>query len=711
MFYKNLKITTKLVFSSAVFILPIALMLFLIISSANLSIGKGNDERMGIGCLRPIAGLLRLVPMHLGTIVGQNPANGDSGRIDQEIDLLLGELITNLGETGDKPKLSSVPGRRYVSGLDLENSWNQLRAVQGDPGVIIARYNAFIRDLWDLFAYIGDASHLVADPELESYYFVELGLDILPRIQERIIQISTLMYGSHIRGTVTREDRQQLQAYTTLLSLSDTPRLRSSLAAALSQIESRPGQDQLFYEEFVLRGDAYTASSERFIEILELFLTEKEPEVLPPVDAPEISEAPEVSQAPEVPENTGIASAELYYTEVQTAAIDAAAATYRVWFSALDQLDVLLRERIAGYRNSLYRSLIFAVLTALIAFIIVILSSTDITKSTRSLKQLFRSLDNNDLSMELAVQSQDEFGELMAAFNRFLGKLRNAFVSFNRDASRVSTLVYDISASAKEITTTANEQSASVSEIVSTMEDNKNMSRQVAEKTAEVADLAAKTRELSKRGMELRDVSQDMMQDIRDQNVKIIEEIKNLADMLSRISEVIGIIDGIADQTKLIAFNASLEASSSGEAGTRFAVVASEIRRFADNVVDSTAEIKQKIEEVQTASQALITEANNGSMQIDEGYDRTVEQKEVFENIVVNSESVAVRSQQISDLSKQQEYASSQIFTSLQEISTGVKQFVVATASTSKIADNLNVMSQDLRETVGLYRTNTGDSK
>jgi methyl-accepting chemotaxis protein len=702
MIYKNLKITTKLVFSSAVFILPIALMLFLIISNANLSLGKSSNERMGIGCLRPIAGLLRMVPMHLWTVLEQNPASEDTGRLDQEIDLLLGELITNLGETGDKPKLGDIPGRRYVSALDLENNWNQLREIRGDQGVTIARYNAFIRDLWDLLAYIGDASQLVVDPELESYYFVQLSLDVLPRIQERIIQISNLVYASHTRGTITREDRQQLQAYTTLFSLSDTLHLRSFLGAGLARIENRPGQDPLLYEELVLQGDAYTASAERFIGILELFLAGEEPEVL---------EAPEGSEALEVPEDTGMVSADLYHTEVLTAASQAATAAYRVWLGALDQLDVFLQQRIIGYRDSLFRSLIFAVLTALIAFIIVIFSSAVITKSTRSLKQLFKSLDNNDLSLELKVQSQDEFGELTAAFNRFLSKLRNAFVSFSQDASRLSTSVYDLSAATKELTTTANEQSASVSEIVSTMEDNKNMSGQVAGKTAEVADLAAKTRELSKRGTELRDANQDMMQDIRDQNDKIIEEIRNLADMLSRISEVIGIIDGIADQTKLIAFNASLEASSSGEAGARFAVVASEIRRFADNVVDSTAEIKQKIEEVQAASQTLITEANNGSIQIDEGYDRMVEQKEVFENIVVNSENVAIRSQQISDLSKQQEYASSQIFTTLQEISAGVKQFVVATASASKIADNLNVMSQELRETVGLYRTNTGDSK
>jgi methyl-accepting chemotaxis protein len=241
------------------------------------------------------------------------------------------------------------------------------------------------------------------------------------------------------------------------------------------------------------------------------------------------------------------------------------------------------------------------------------------------------------------------------------------------------------------------------------MENNKNLSIQMAEKTQEVAELAQQTQKLSEKGAELREANQGMVKEIRTQNLKIIDEIKNLTGMIGRINEAIGIIDGIADQTKLIAFNASLEASSSGAAGARFSVVASEIRRFADNVVDSTRDIKLKIEEVQTASHSLITEAKNGSKQRDQGYERMVEQKTVFENIVENSQNVATRSQQISNLSKQQEYATSQIFTTLKEISAGVKQFVTATSSTSKIADSLNDMSSDLRDAVAKYRTDMED--
>jgi methyl-accepting chemotaxis protein len=344
------------------------------------------------------------------------------------------------------------------------------------------------------------------------------------------------------------------------------------------------------------------------------------------------------------------------------------------------------------------------VMTMLFALAVFLLSVRDIHQAIHRLKRIFADLENNDLSVDPMAQAGNGLGDLMGSFNRFLVQLREVFASFDHDASLVAISVYDLSASAKEITTTANEQSASVSEIVSTMENSKNLSAQMAAKTAEVADLAMQTGNLSRKGAELRDANQEMMEDIRAQNAKIITEIRNLTDMILRINEAIGIIDSIADQTKLIAFNASLEASSSGEAGARFSVVAGEIRRFADNVVDSTTEIKQKIEEVQAASQSLISEANNGSRQIDQGYERMVEQKVVFENIVENSQNVATRSQQISNLSKQQEYASSQIFATLKEISAGVKQFVTATTSTSKIADNLNLMSSGLRDTVGKYR-------
>jgi methyl-accepting chemotaxis protein len=325
--------------------------------------------------------------------------------------------------------------------------------------------------------------------------------------------------------------------------------------------------------------------------------------------------------------------------------------------ACLDKLEISLQRRADSQRQYLQRYLALVILASVLALTVAILSNIHIFRSTARLQGLFAALEQNDLSVEAPVESNDELGEMMASFNGFLEKLRTTFDSINQDMSMVSSAVFDLSASAKEVSATAGEQSASVAEILSTMEGKKNLSAQGAAKTQEVADLAVKTQELSSRGAELQDANQDMMSLIRDQNEKIIDEINGLADMLSRINESIALIDSIADQTKLIAFNASLEAAAPvnyaeglGEENARFSVVAAEIRRFADNVVDSTTEIKEQILEVQHASRNLIEEANNGRMRIDEGYERMVRQKEVFEQIVEVSRNVADRSQQISTL-------------------------------------------------------------
>jgi methyl-accepting chemotaxis protein len=525
------------------------------------------------------------------------------------------------------------------------------------------------RNMVELISYIGETYGLITDPELNSYYLINIGLDFLPQAQERCMRIENIIRLIDFRQVLSEEDGRELGTCLALLEEVDYQKSNAILRTVSGFYPDSPANPET--ETVFSRLSNYRASLYRLVIILERAV------------------------------NTG--SPEQFFIMDRISRVNED--IFPLWNITLNELDVLLQNRVNTLYNRLSRSLAAAIVVSLLVFFIIIITNVSISQSTARLKLLFNSLQNDDLSPVLEVNSHDEFGELMTAFNRFLEKLRAAFVTFNHHASMVSSSVYDLSASAKEISTTANEQSTSVAEIVATMEDNKNLSRQAALKTEEVAELMEQTQKLSRRGAELRDVNQDMMQDIRDQNAKIIEEIMNLADMLNRIDETIGIIDSIADQTKLIAFNASLEASSSGEEGARFAIVAGEIRRFADSVAESTGEIKEKIEELQNASRALIEEANQGSQQITYGYDRMVEQKTVFESIVEVSENVATRSRQISNLSKQQELASSQIFQALTEISAGVKQFVTATSSTSKTADNLNALSIELQETVNKYRT------
>ena len=355
-------------------------------------------------------------------------------------------------------------------------------------------------------------------------------------------------------------------------------------------------------------------------------------------------------------------------------------------------------------------ALISVAFLAAAAIVSVAFSYRTLAVPLRGIRGVAGSLAAMDFSVEIKVTENNEIGEMQRAMIKIRDSLKSNLALFNENASRISTAAFDLSSSEKEITATANEQAATVSQIVGAMEGNKNLSAQAAAKTVEVAELAAQTERLSRRGADLHGANERMMSDILGQNAKVVEEIGSLADALSRIGESVQAIDAIADRTKIIAFNAALEASSAGESGKRFAVVAGEIRRFADNVVESVVEIKGRISELRDASDALVSEAGVGSRAIDSGYNRMVEQKEVFENIVDVSQNVAVRSQQISNLSRQQELASAQIFVALKEISAGVGQFVVATASRSATAEALNDMAGKLMGTLERRKNAKGET-
>jgi methyl-accepting chemotaxis protein len=680
---KNMKITAKLAISSAAFLAPIAVMLYLVVSVSGSSIQTARNEQRGIACLKPIAGILQAIPKH-----SLEYKLGDSAGLNNEILSMFNKLEEELensrhlfdsGRSGGRKKINagSDAARREDDNVTvlvsaIRNSLDNVNT--GGFEKTLESYTNIIMNIRELITYIGDSSGLVSDADLDNYFFVNISIKSLPQAQLRFMRLGNAVRLASLRNSFSETIRSDLVASLTLLREVDYPESIYNLqSAGWKNGDVLTGDETPEAEGILSDLEKYRLSLEAVMTVLEAAAADPDPS--------------------------------RYYPIIFERLDSLNADTFLLWDAAVTRLDNLLNDRINDLLVSLIRSLAIAVLASVFAFVIIIMTNISISRSTTQLDQLFKSLHDDDLSLTLKVESMDEFGKMMSEFNQFLEKLRTAFASFSQTASIVSSSVFDLSASAKEISTTANEQSTSVAEIVSTMENSKNLSQQVSAETSEVANLMVKTQELSRRGAELREVNQDMMQDIRDQNAKIVEEIMNLAEMINHIDEVISIIDVIADQTKLMAFNASLEASSSGEEGARFAVVAGEIRRFADSVAESTAEIKEKIEEIQSASHTLINEANEGSQQIDDGYERLVEQKTVFENIVEVSQDTAARSQQISNLSKQQELMSSQIFQALKEISAGVKQFVVATTSTAKIADNLNAMSIDLRETVEKYRT------
>ena len=264
-----------------------------------------------------------------------------------------------------------------------------------------------------------------------------------------------------------------------------------------------------------------------------------------------------------------------------------------------------------------------------------------------------------------------------------------------REVSRtLFTETQQLAASTRESAATSQEQSTAVKEIVATMQDSTALSASIGEKVKSVTELAQQSRNdvLSGNGA-LQDSVQNLL-DIKDTNALTITRINELNSKISNIWDIVSIINVVADQTKIIAFNAELEASSSGEAGKNFHIVATEIRRLSDNIIDSIREIKERIDEIQQASDTLLVDSEKETSKIVSGYKNAKSLEEKFSSIMLSSERTAQSSAEILDYIGQLSSSSEQIFITLQQIAHGVE-------SVSKATESISASSESVREIAG----------
>ena len=250
----------------------------------------------------------------------------------------------------------------------------------------------------------------------------------------------------------------------------------------------------------------------------------------------------------------------------------------------------------------------------------------------------------------------------------------------------------------KENAATAQDQSAAVKEIVATMEDQNSLSENIAQKIKDVAGVANNTNQNVNDGKQYLEANVAQLNEIAGANQNTIDGIKALGDKIGNIWDIVTLINSVADQAKIIAFNAELEASSAGEAGKNFHIVATEIRRLADGIIDGTKEIKASINEIQQSSDSLILASENGTDKIKVGVENAKNLEERFTNIKNASEITATSANEITTIIQQQAMATEQILITLKQISAGVENFTAATENISKASSNLKNIASELTE-------------
>ena len=316
-----------------------------------------------------------------------------------------------------------------------------------------------------------------------------------------------------------------------------------------------------------------------------------------------------------------------------------------------------------------------------------------------------------DASSLLAAMKimQTNLSELIGNVESSVRRLANAALNLQDTAGMVTRNTEHQQGMFHSMAASVQEMSSSVTEITSTMEELSASSSQIAEHSGLVADIANQTWEKSKEGSESMRSVMARMDDIRADNQINLGEIVALGTKSRQISKVMEIISTIADQTKLIAFNAALEASSAGDAGKRFSVVAGEIRRLADNVTNSTGDIETKVQEIQDSISRLVITSEKGGGVIAAGMEASMHTAHNLDALVEAANQSRNAARQISISTQQQKIASDQVVIALREIVTASAQTAQAIESVSRISNDMSTMSLELSKLIQHFRLKAPD--
>ena len=247
-----------------------------------------------------------------------------------------------------------------------------------------------------------------------------------------------------------------------------------------------------------------------------------------------------------------------------------------------------------------------------------------------------------------------------------------------RITSTLQSFTDEIADSSQQITTTVvrqesniTEQADSVNQTTATVDQLGASSRQSAEKAEESAKSASEALSLAEDGTQTVAQTMEGMENLKEKVREIAEQIINLSEQTGQISTVSELVGDLANQTNMLALNAAVEAARAGEHGKGFGVVASEIRKLADESRKSADTINSLVTEVQAAMNSAVMVTDEGKKTAESSIELAQGTAESLVGMKSAIDSVFANAQEISDTAKLQAVGIQEILSAINALNLG----------------------------------------
>lgn len=375
------------------------------------------------------------------------------------------------------------------------------------------------------------------------------------------------------------------------------------------------------------------------------------------------------------------------------------------------------------------------IIVLLVIAVITLMFSRKIANVLVTVNRLFVSLSNGDLTMKVdpnMLKRNDEIGEMAGSVQALISKLNGIVTGLTESADQLYKSGDEMAATASQSSKATEEISSAVEDIskgaVSQAEEIQNASSYIANMGKLIEDIVEKVSNLTQAANVMGnagDTSMNTMVELSESNDHTTEAVNKIADQIELTNESVGkigeaaaFITNIADQTSLLALNASIESARAGEAGKGFAVVASEIQKLASQSDEAAGEIKQIIENLKQESEKTVEEMNSTKLLINEQVVKLNATRDSFVDVsdginVSRQETAAIEvnvgscddaRQQVNDVIANLSAISEQNAASAEETTASMQELTATISMLSTTANDLMKISEKLNSEMKFFK-------
>jgi len=595
--------------AGALFVLPIAAMVYFVVTDLSAQIEFADKERLGAEYIVSLVHFQRAVIDYRTGIAWPPAVDGASEATEADLAAAVERAAQEVGavdqrnggtlRVADLWKIARRDWTRIKSGM--QNATLEKRLAATDT--LLVRLRKSIQD-------VADSSNLTLDPEIHTYYLMDT-------VSQKVPQALQFLGDGRDAGIASGDSA----------ALADMVRFRSAMTSAAVASNQIRNSVKRAVKSYVALDQTVGPAAKKTQDAIERVVRFAETGI---PDLAAVAAGPTASgTAFEIRDVSA-------WREATGRAVEALAATADESTLALQRL---LEARVTDFKVTLWMRVVFTVGFCLVAVVTLrILSRNQVRVARERNEEAARIAAENQSNQRAILLLMDELAEIsegnLAARTSVTPEITGAIAdSINATVTELYGVVTGIDTAAKQVTgatdearvvasglaSSARAQSTRIKDAATAVQLMTRSITEVSETATRSADVAKHTLDAAETGAQAVHSSITNMESIRIQIQETSKRIKRLGESSQEIGEIVDLISDITEQTNVLALNAAIQATAAGEAGRGFTVVAEEVQRLAERSATATNEIAALVKTIQSDTQDATTAMEQSTQRVVEG--------------------------------------------------------------------------------------------